>query len=80
MVHKNQYGFLKTRTIQDFLAWSFKDLHMSHESKKKRIVNPKINHDVMLQNMRAKGFGETLLSWMRKIFESGTSTMLLNGV
>jgi len=34
----------------------------------------------MLQNMRAKGFGETLLSWMRKIFESGTSTMLLNGV
>jgi len=46
----------------------------------KRIVNPKINHDVMLQNMRAKGFWETWLSGMRKIFELGTSTILLNGV
>src|SRR5438132_13839352 len=27
VVHKNQYGFIKTRTIQDYLAWSFEYLH-----------------------------------------------------
>lgn len=27
LVHKNQYGFIKTRTIQDCLAWAFEYIH-----------------------------------------------------
>jgi hypothetical protein len=30
LVHKNQYGFIKTRTIQDCLAWSYEYLHLCH--------------------------------------------------
>jgi hypothetical protein len=28
LVHANQYGFIKNRTIQDCLAWSFEYLHL----------------------------------------------------
>lgn len=28
LVHQNQYGFIRTRTIQDCIAWSFEYLHL----------------------------------------------------
>jgi hypothetical protein len=34
----------------------------------------------MVQLMRAKGFGNIWLSWMTSIFQSGISSVLLNGV
>lgn len=39
-----------------------------------------IEHQAMLTLMEAKGFGQRWLSWMRDIFSSGTSAVLLNGV
>lgn len=33
-IHKNQYGFLRGRSIQDYLAWSFEYLYLCHASKK----------------------------------------------
>lgn len=30
LIHKNQYGFIKERSIQDCLAWSFEYLHLCH--------------------------------------------------
>ena len=33
LVHKNQYGFIKNRTIQDCIAWALEYLHMCHHSK-----------------------------------------------
>lgn len=29
LIHKNQYGFVKQRTIQDCLGWSLEYLHVS---------------------------------------------------
>jgi hypothetical protein len=28
-IHKNQYGFIKNRTIQDCVAWALEYLHVS---------------------------------------------------
>lgn len=38
LVHTNQYGFIKGRTIQDCLAWSFQFLHLCHKSKKEIVI------------------------------------------
>ena len=31
LIPQNQYGFIKTRTIQDCLAWSFEYIHQCHQ-------------------------------------------------
>ena len=35
LIHKNQYGFIESRTIQDCLAWILEYLHLCHPSKKR---------------------------------------------
>lgn len=38
LVHKNQYGFIKSRTIQDCLAWCFEYIHQCHHSRREAII------------------------------------------
>ena len=38
LVHANQYGFLKTRSIQDCLAWAYEFIRQCHQSKQQIVV------------------------------------------
>ena len=64
LVHANQYGFIKGRTIQDCLAWAFQFLHIGHHSKKEIVILKldfekafdKVEHGAILQILKYKGF------------------------
>jgi retron-type reverse transcriptase len=87
MIHKNQYGFIRTRSIQDCIAWSFEYIHQCHQSRKEIIILKldfekafdSIEHTIlaMLQKL---GFPSRWISWTEEILNSAQSAILLNGV
>jgi hypothetical protein len=87
-VHKNQYGFIKSRTIQDCVAWTFEYLYQCHASKKPVVIMKldfakafdTIEHEAIIQVMRHMGFDSKTIQWVKDILSSGTSKILLNGV
>jgi hypothetical protein len=75
IVHANQYGFIKGRTIQDGLAWAFQFfLHNCHQSKKELIILKldfekafdKVEHQVILEMLFHKGFSQ---EWSNDILD-----------
>jgi hypothetical protein len=88
LVRKNQYGFIKSRTIHDCLAWSFEYVHHCKHSDKGTIILKldfekafdMIEHTAILQILKRKGFDDKWLSWIANILSSGTSAVLLNGI
>jgi retron-type reverse transcriptase len=87
LVHKNQYGFLKQRSIQDCLGWAFEYLFQCRQSKEEIVILKldfekafdKIEHNTILEILRARGFGERWIKWINMILGSGTLAILLNG-
>jgi hypothetical protein len=88
LVRKNQYRFIKERTIQDYLAWSFEYLFLCNQSKREIVfLNldfekdfDKVEHGAIIDILQHKGFGSEWVHWVKMIMSSGTSSVLLNGV
>jgi hypothetical protein len=88
LVYNNQYGFIRTCTIQDCLAWSFEYIHQCHHSRREAIILKldfekafdMIEHATILQMLQQLGFLEHWLTWIRTILSFGSSVVLLNGV
>jgi hypothetical protein len=88
LVHTNQYDFIKGRTIQDCLTWSFQFLHLCHHSKKKIVILKldfekafdKLEHQVILKILKHKGFSNKWVCWIENLLTSGSSAIILNGI
>ena len=88
LVHRNQYGFIKARTIQDCLAWSYQYLHQCQSSGRPIILLKldfakafdTIEHEAILALLMAKGFPPKWIGWVKEILSSGDSQVLLNGI
>jgi retron-type reverse transcriptase len=88
VVYTIRYGFMKGRTIQDCLAWAFQFLHICHQSKREIVILKldfekafdMVEHEVILQMFKYKGFSDKWISWIRRILCSCSSQVLLNGV
>lgn len=88
MVHINQYGFLKSRNIQDCVGWAYEYIHQCKQSGTDTVILKldfakafdTVEHEAVLKVFESFGFDPRWLNWMRMIMSTGTSAVLLNGV
>jgi retron-type reverse transcriptase len=88
LIHKNQYGFIKTRNIQDCLAWAFEYLDICHKSKKEVVIIKidfekafdKVEFSAITYMLKHLGFNPIFINWIKMILESASTSIILNGV
>jgi hypothetical protein len=87
LIHKNQYGFIKSRTIQDCLAWWFEYIHQCQQSRREPIILKldfekafdMVDHHVITSMRIQLGFSAKWVQWIQNILNSASTTVLLNG-
>jgi hypothetical protein len=88
ILHQNQYGFIKSRNIQDCIAWAFEYLRICHLSKNPIIILKidfekafdEVEYSAILAMLQAKGFGPKWISLVKSILYSASTSVLFNGV
>jgi retron-type reverse transcriptase len=88
LIHKNQYGFIRHRPIQDCLAWSFEYIHQCQQSKEEIVIVKldfakafdTVEHSAILDMLRRLGFPPRWIDWVKAILSSGSASVLLNGI
>lgn len=88
LVHANQYGFLKCRSIQDCLAWTLEYLHQCKHSRCEIVVIKLdfekafdlIEHSAIRAILQNMGFDDRWMGWIDNLLDSGSSAVVLNGV
>ena len=84
LVHEIQYGFIKGRTIQDCLAWSFEYVHQCTQSKRAIIILKLdfekafdlVEHNCILTMLECFGFPSVWIQWIKANLSSGSSAVL----
>jgi hypothetical protein len=72
IVHRNQYGFIRSRTIQDCLAWSYEYIHQCHYLGREIIILKldfekafdTVEHSTIIHTMAHMGFPDRWLRWV----------------
>jgi len=88
IIHRKQYCFIHGRSIHDCLAWRFRYIHQCQASKQKIVLLKldfakafyTIEREPMINIMKHMRFNDKWLSWIKSIFSSGRSSILLNGL
>jgi hypothetical protein len=88
LIHKNQYGFIKSRTIQDCVAWAFEYIFQCKHSRQEIVILKldftkafdTIEHSAILDMMKTLGFSKEWLQWTFEILGSASTSALLNGI
>jgi hypothetical protein len=88
LVHDNQYGFLKTRNIQDCVGWAYEYLHQCKQSGNEILILKldfakafdMVEHQAILKVLASQGYDAKWLQWMSMIMSTCSSSILLNGV
>jgi retron-type reverse transcriptase len=88
LIHKNQYGFIKSRTIHDSLDWCFEYIHQYHQSRTEAIILKLdfekafdlVESQVIIQIMTSLGLPDNWIRWVTNILNSASTAVLLNGV
>ncbi|KAK1618067.1 hypothetical protein QYE76_023584 [Lolium multiflorum] len=83
-VHKNQYGFIKGRTIHDCLGWYFEYLHQCKMSKREIVVLKldfvkafdSIEHEALYLVLTRMGFPELFISWAKSLLWNFCSVVM----
>lgn len=86
LVHRYQYGFIKSRSIQDCWAWSFEFIHQCHQSRREVVILKldfakafdTVEHSAILSVMQHMGFPAIWLNWVQSITTTESLTVAVN--